>query len=231
MSVLKDYNDAVSNDRRELRRSSNTYEKVAQTITVTDTYSVTSAEFRLYRALTPGGNIWAELWEANGSHFPTTKLATSNTMNPNDIPYTSPYGDYVEFEFPKPAIVTNGQIYALVLNGDYPMTNDNYVNVCMRANSYGPGCHLLYVRDAVNWSKNCSYDFQFKLYGGRWKISGNLQMDADLYVIQNDVVVSSGNFSAGAYEIDAHFETEATIVAVSDTFGPLVYSGITPISV
>jgi hypothetical protein len=89
-----------------------------------------------FKAGSPTGNIWAEIW-SNSSGSPGSQTGNdSATVAANTITPTGNPGQDVEFIFSTPVSVTPSTLYWIVINFDYSLTTSNYIGISSTETAY-----------------------------------------------------------------------------------------------
>lgn len=118
MATLDKSYDTGDDAASSLRNNTASY-KFAQQFTPTQSGSVDQADIKIYKAGTPTGNIWVEIWSDNGSDLPNAQLGgDSNVVDVSTLGAAD--GAFVTFTWSSnlPPIVASTK-YWLVWDGDF----------------------------------------------------------------------------------------------------------------
>ncbi len=135
----------------------------AQTFTPSKSGLLKSVALKLWRDPNPH-DIDIEIRTTDGGGLPTTTVLATLTFNTADLPTTGP-GIWKEYEFPSPADVTEGLLYALVL-----LRVDAGTNFKVRwrydysLSAYPNGQKCWSTDYGVTWTLNSAQDYMFETY-------------------------------------------------------------------
>lgn len=156
----------TTNNSRDLRRFSGPATLLTQQFIPGNTGPVTSVELELTRTGTPPGYIWATI-ETDVSGFPSgTPLATSRVIDASRL--TTDKGR-VRFVYDANSSITQGSTYHIVLQGDYPLSDSNYVTMWgLSTSGYPDGDASQFNFNSSTWFKCLDFsgpaDFWFKVF-------------------------------------------------------------------
>jgi len=149
--------------------STSSEEKLAQTFKPGYNKDIAAVDLSLRRNNSPVGAIWVEIWSVDGSSKPDALVsseAVSNKIRTADIASGSS-SDY-RFYFPKGISLNTLYTYAIVLRGDYPINNNDYIkwNHYDTGSKYANGDGYKYSNSSGTWSPlyATNEDFYFKTY-------------------------------------------------------------------
>lgn len=156
----------TSNNSRDLRRSTAPATLLTQQFIPGNTGPVTSVELELTRTGSPPGYIWATI-ETDVSGFPSgTPIATSRIVDASRL--TTDNGR-IRFVYDANSSVTQGSTYHIVLQGDYPLSDTNYVTLWgVTTSEYPDGDASQFNFNTSTWFKCADFggpaDFWFKVF-------------------------------------------------------------------
>jgi hypothetical protein len=116
---------------------------VGQSLTLTAGGTLGRCDMDLVKVGAPAGSVWVEIWSLDGSGLPAALLATSSLVNVAGIPGGG--GAIVQFPFigGNQIAMTNGQLCAALLNGNYAVSAANHIAL-LNGTGYNGGSFLLY---------------------------------------------------------------------------------------
>lgn len=152
------YSESNYDNTWSLRTVTGTRYKIGNTFTAGATGNLTKCKFYLRKNSSPTGNIFATLY-ATSAGIPTgSAIATSDNVD------VSTLGVFAlqTFTFSTPGGVVNGTVYAIMVEGDFTLSDTNNVSVGddVSSPSYAGGEGYLYT---TSWGAS-STDFCFYTY-------------------------------------------------------------------
>lgn len=136
-----------------------------QTFTATATGRVDVVEFSLQRTGTIAATtyfLWAEIYATSGGLPTGAALATSEKVYIEDLSNAGACGP--NFRFNAGPTITNGTVYAVVLQSDIAISAANYITLYNKAggSSYAGGSLVTY--DGANWAADTAKDLGFRVH-------------------------------------------------------------------
>jgi hypothetical protein len=162
-AVLDAFHTDTANSAGALRYSSS-YQKYAQQFPAGITGAVAEVHLFLYKAGSPSGNVWAEIWSDSGD-LPSTELCQSANVACSSITSTDFNApNEITFTFTTtPATLTATTKYWIVLDGDYAESTSVWVaiNRTDTTDQYADGKSATYTG---TWGETANWDYLFKAY-------------------------------------------------------------------
>lgn len=163
MAEILDQSYSESNQDTFINLRYSSYDSLRVGQTILSSYSGTLTKITLFvkRVGTISGNIFATVYATSAGEPTGSALATSNSIDAGSLGISFALQD---FTFSTPANISSGVTYCIALEGDYSISNFNYIQVGADFSSptYPNGQAYWYLTSS--WSALSGYDLCFYEY-------------------------------------------------------------------
>jgi hypothetical protein len=136
----------------------------AQTFTPSIPHKITLVKLKLLRNIESGDMI-VKINTTDGDGYPTDNILCSKIFNSEPITEESP-GQWYEFSFDEPAILTEDTVYAMIIHGIPGEPNPRlYWRADPSAPTYDRGCVYFSTNSGVSWPRQLYDDLMFEEWG------------------------------------------------------------------
>ncbi|MBA7589044.1 hypothetical protein ES708_31118 [subsurface metagenome] len=136
----------------------------AQTFTPEIPHKITLVKLKLFRNIESADFI-IKITTTDGDGYPTDNVLCSKTFN-NEHITTESLGEWYEFIFDEPAILTEDTVYAIVIHGIPGAPNPKtYWRRDPTAPTYQRGCIYDSINSGLSWTRHLYDEFMFEDWG------------------------------------------------------------------
>ncbi|MBA7575048.1 hypothetical protein ES708_16864 [subsurface metagenome] len=136
----------------------------AQTFTPSISHKITLVKPKLYRNL-DSADFTIKITTTDGDGYPTDNILCSKIFNSEPITPESP-GEWYQFIFDEPAILTKETVYAIIIHGIPGLPNPRvYWRADPTAPTYDRGCAYFSNNSGVSWQRHLYDDLMFEDWG------------------------------------------------------------------
>ncbi len=137
---------------------------IAQTFTPSIPHKITLVKVKLYRNISPSEFI-IKITTTNENEYPTDNILCSKIFDSEPITPDSP-GEWYEFTFDEPAILTEDTVYAIIIHGTPGLPNWNiHWREDPSAPTYYRGCVYRSINSGGSWTRHLYDDLMFEEWG------------------------------------------------------------------
>ncbi|MBA7588692.1 hypothetical protein ES708_30759 [subsurface metagenome] len=137
---------------------------VAQTFTPSIPHKITLVKLKLFREI-GSAEFTIKITTTDQDGYPTDNVLCSMIFNSEPITKESP-GEWYEFSFDEPAILTEDTVYAMIIHGIPGLPNYKvYWRADPTAPTYDRGCAYFSNNSGVSWQRHLYDDLMFEDWG------------------------------------------------------------------